>query len=109
MLDLGLGRTDDGRPGSAVLGIKVQDGVPERGGLCFDLTEILTALGRSALESCRLARGVSYVADQDVALLEEAEGGTRVVSGAELLVASRHLLQVIDGEFFASRTPGAPP
>ena len=81
-------------------GVIIEDGVEEHGGLAFDLSEVLAALGRSPAHSAWTGRGLSYVSDDDVpipVLDQIGAGGT--VSGADLLAALPQLHQVIDGEF----------
>ena len=84
-------------------GLKIRDGTEPGGpgGLQFDLSEVLAALGRVAVKSRWSCADLNYVSkdDQDVPVLERAATPGQTVSGVELVDGLGQLLQVIDGQF----------
>jgi len=72
------------------------------GGLTFDLSEVLEALGQNARSWVWRGRDIHYVSrdERDVAVVHALAEG-RAVAGADLLAGLEELLQVIGGEFEA--------
>jgi hypothetical protein len=83
-------------------GVIIRDGTEPgaRGGLEFDLAEVLQALGERVDASRWRGRGLSYVSrdDEDIEPLERLGTGG-LVAGRELMAILPRLFQVIDGEF----------
>jgi hypothetical protein len=92
--------------------ILIRDGTEPgaRGGLEFDLAEVLAALGDRVATSRWRGRGLFYVSrdEQDIESLERLGVGEDI-SGVDLLAALPRLLQVIDGEFEATSAAGEVP
>jgi hypothetical protein len=90
-------------------GVVIRDGTEPggRGGLEFDLAEILSALGPRVAASRWSCRNLSYVSkdERDIDPLDRAASGGSV-EGRDLLSALPQLLQVLDGEFLG--TEGLP-
>ena len=88
-------------------GVEIYDGIATTGRLNFDLGEILAALGASTRSSAWRFNGLNYVSrdEQDVALFHQASAAAASFTTAQLREASDSILQVIDGEFTATR-PG---
>jgi hypothetical protein len=86
-----------------VLGVKILDGTEPGGpgGLEFDLSKILAALGKAASKSRWTCSDLNYVSrdERDVPALERAATPGEQVAGLELLEGTRGVLQVIDGQF----------
>ena len=84
-------------------GLKISDGTEPggSGGLEFDLSEILAALGEVAAKSRWTCSDLHYISrdDQDVATLERAATPGEQILGRELLASTANTVQVIDGQF----------
>ena len=83
-------------------GVIIRDGTEPggRGGLDFDLAEVLQALGERVTTSWWRGRGLWYICrdDADIEPLQRVAAGA-LVAGYELVSILPRLLQVIDGEF----------
>jgi len=86
-------------------GLKIRDGCEPGGpgGLDFDLSKVLAALGQAAARSRWSCSDLNYVSkdDRDVPVLKHAATPGVEISGVELIDGTRQLLQVIDGQFTA--------
>ena len=84
-------------------GVKIRDGIEPggQGGLRFDLSNVLAALGPAAAKSRWTCADLNYVSshDQDVSVFERAGTLGEQVLGRELIEGARQLGQVIDGQF----------
>lgn len=85
-------------------GLIIRDGTNAgagRGGLDFDLLDVLVALGPRVREVKWHCAHLQYVSkdEQSIPVLEQAAKIGQWVSGAVLLDGIGQLLQVIDGEF----------
>jgi len=84
-------------------GLKIRDGTEPggSGGLQFDLSKVLAALGQAAVKSRWSCADLNYVSkdDREVPVLERAATPGEQVAGLELIEGTRLLLQVIDGQF----------
>jgi hypothetical protein len=82
---------------------------PERGGfLCFDLKDILSAIGDAAVVSRWRCRNVECVGQNAEKLYELSETGKNV-SGLELSEIMDGIFQTIDGQFEAFLEGGEEP
>lgn len=75
-----------------------------RGGLDFDLTDVLAVLGQEAENGLWLVHGLTYVSkdDQNIVVLESMARGERV-RGLDLVAGLDQLTQVVNGEFDVTR------
>ena len=84
-------------------GLKIRDGTEPggSGGLQFDLSKVLAALGQAAVKSRWSCADLNYVSkdDRELPVLERAATPGEQVAGLELIEGTRLLLQVIDGQF----------
>ena len=90
-------------------GIEIRDGIKSSGFLGFDLAEILEALQPLAIGSTWQCRDLYATSREMINVLEleaaaESEDGI-MMSNDELVAFASQLVQVIDGEFSATR-PG---
>lgn len=93
-------------------GVIIRDGTEPgaRGGLEFDISHVLAALGDRVATSAWRGRHLSYVSrdEQDIEALERLGAGEDV-GGADLLAALPRLLQITNGEFEATSAVGEAP
>jgi len=91
-------------------GIVIRDGTQPggRGGLDFDLADVLLALGEPAIQSTWKCSRLDYVSldECDIDVLERASAPNGSVKGVELVNGIQQLMQVIDGEFEATDATG---
>ena len=84
-------------------GVRILDGTEPGGpgGLEFDLSRVLAALGQAAVKSRWTCADLNYISkgDRDVAVFERAGTQGEQVLGSELIEGARQLLQVVDGQF----------
>lgn len=87
-------------------GLEIYDGIGKTGGLNFDLADILAALGQLVHNSSWRIRDLHYLSrdEQDIPLLHAASDPGPPMTSSELLKASEGVLQIIDGEFEATRS-----
>jgi len=90
-----------------VTGVEIHDRAPA-GPLAFDLRDILAALGARPRTLSWTCSGVECVGDGAGELHRIADSGTDV-DGATLARLAASISQVMDGDFFGRREPGAPP
>jgi hypothetical protein len=93
-------------------GVRILDGTEPgaRGGLEFDLPDVLAALGERVSNSRWRCRLLWYTStdEQDIDVLHRMDQG-ELVDGHILLGAIDRLMQVIDGEFEGVEAEGAAP
>ena len=82
-------------------GIEIRDR-RARGGLAFDLKEILHCLGGEATDRVWRCAHLSVTGEAAPALAAAEESGTRL-GGQELLLLAERITQTIDGEFMGRR------
>ena len=84
-------------------GITILDRDADRGGLAFDLADILDAIGDDAARTLWTCRAVACVGDERANALHEASERSDVLLGSVLLELARGVTQVIDGSFSGER------
>ena len=86
-------------------GITIRDRDPIRGGLSFDLRDILPLLGVDAERSTWRIRYVECYGGDGATSLNSASDTGEVLAGDRLMHLAREVTQVVDGTF-SGRLPG---